>query len=81
MRSYQEEIYSAVVYKKNWCGSNTVVRTERNESFVFYYGNLIATVNHQAKTAHYDNCGYNNASTSARINAVKMACKDLNYKG
>jgi hypothetical protein len=79
-RSYQESIYNAVINKKNWGGSNVVVLTEDNITKVYFYGNRIAVVNHNTKTAEYDNCGYNNACTTARINAVKAACEELGYK-
>ena len=78
-RSYQESIYNAVINKKNWGGSNVVVLTEDNITKVYFYGNKIAVVNHTTKTATYDNCGYNNACTNARINAVKAACDELGY--
>lgn len=78
-RGYQESIYNAVINKKNWGGSNVVVCTEDNITKVYYYGNRIAMVNHTTKTATYDNCGYNNACTKARINAVKAACEELEY--
>jgi len=80
MRKYQEEIYNALVSKeKTWGGSNLVVNTDKNITEVFYYGNKIAIVNHETKCATFDNCGYNNASTTARINAVKEFCKDYSY--
>ena len=80
MRKYQEEIYNALVSKKKtWGGSNSVVNTDKNITEVFYYGNKIAIVNHETKCATFDNCGYNNASTTARINAVKEACDQLGY--
>lgn len=78
-RSYQQSIYNAVISKKNWGGSNVVVLTEDNITKVYFYGNKIAVVNHTTKTATYDNCGYNNACTNARINAVKAACDELGY--
>lgn len=80
MRSYQESIYDAVIRKTNWASSNVVVRTEDNITKVYFYGNRIAVVNHNTKTEEYDNCGYNNACTTARINAVKLACEKLGYK-
>jgi hypothetical protein len=80
MRKYQEEIYNALVSKKKaWGGSNSVVNTDKNISVIFYYGNKIAIVNHETKCATFDNCGYNNASTTARINAVKEFCNDYGY--
>ncbi len=80
MRPYQENIYSAVIGKKDWSGSNVVINTANNITNVYFYGNLIAVVNHTEKTARYNNCGYNNACTTSRINAVKMACKEMGYK-
>lgn len=79
MRGYQEKIMNAVINKSNWGGCNVLVNTTDNVTKVSFYGNLIATVNHSEKSAKYYNCGYNNACTSARINAVKMACEKLGY--
>ena len=79
MRAYQEDIINAIYSKKAWGGSNVVVRTENNVTEVFFYGNRIAVVNHETKCATFDNCGYNNASTTARINAVKKFCNDYGY--
>ena len=80
MRKYQEEIYNALTKKaKAWGGSNSVVKTNKNVSEVYYYDNKIAVVNHNTKRATFDNCGFNNASTTARINAVKEACNYLGY--
>ena len=80
LRDYQKQICQAVYGKSNYAGSNVVVRTEDNVTKVYFYGNRIAVVNHNTKTAEYDNCGYNNACTTARINAVKLACEELGYK-
>jgi hypothetical protein len=80
MRKCQEEIYNAIVSKKKaWGSSNSVVNTDKNITEVFYYGNKIAVVNHETKCATFNNCGYNNASTTARINAVKEFCNDYGY--
>lgn len=80
LRDYQKQICQAVFNKRDWAGSNVVVKTTDGFTSVYFYGNKIAEVNHTAKTATYDNCGYNNACTTARINAVKMACEELGYK-
>ena len=79
MRAYQEDIINAIYSKKTWGGSNVVVKTENNVTEVFFYGNKIAVINHNTKSATFDNCGYNNASTTARINAVKEFCNDYGY--
>lgn len=80
MRDYQYNICSAVMGKRDWAGSNTIVLTEDNVTSVLFYGHKIAVVNHNDKTAKYDNCGYNNACTTARINAVKRSVSFLGYK-
>ena len=80
MRKCQEEIYNALVSKKKaWGANNSVMKTDKNITEVFYYGNKIAVVNHETKCATFDNCGYNNASTTARINVVKEFCNDYGY--
>ena len=79
MRKYQEEIYSAVINKRDWMGSNVEVVTKNNVTKVKYYWTIIAIVNHNEKTAKFNNGGYTNASTTARINAVKEFCNDYGY--
>lgn len=79
MRKYQEEICSAVINKGNWMGSNVSVITENDITEVVYYCTKIAVVNHKTKSAKFNNGGYNNASTTARINAVKEACDYFGY--
>lgn len=79
MRGYQEDIINAIYSKKAWSGSNVVVRTENNVTEVFFHGNRIAVINHGTKSATFDNCGYNNAATTARINACKMYCENYGY--
>ena len=80
LRKNQKEIYDALVKKtKIWGGSNTVVKTNSYVSEVYYYGNKIAVIHHDTKCATFDNCGYNNSSTTLRINAVKEFCNDYGY--
>ena len=78
-RKYQEEIYSAVINKRDWMGSNVNVETNNGITEVIYYRTKIAIVNHNMKSAVFDNGGYTNAATTARINAVKEACDHLGY--
>ena len=80
MRDYQEKIIDAIISRKDWGGSNVVVVTINNVTKVSYYGHTIGVVNHTERVAECSNCGYTNASTTARINAVKMACDELGYK-
>ena len=79
MRDYQERIYDAITRKTNWCGNNVTVTTKNGITNVWYYYSLIGIVNHTTKTYKCDNCGYTNAATTARINAIKMACETLEY--
>lgn len=80
MRQYQADIYNALLKKGNWFGNKiSVVTSCGGVSEVYYCMNKIAVVNHNTKCATFDNCGYNNASTTARINAVKEFCNDYGY--
>lgn len=80
LRKNQQEIYDALVAKaKILGGSNTVVKTNGNVSEVYFHANKIAVVRHDTKCATFDNCGFNKASTTLRINAVKKFCNDYNY--
>lgn len=80
MRQYQEDIYNALVKKGNWFGNKTGVATScGGVSEVYYCMNKIAVVDHHKKSAKLDNCGFTNASTTARLNAVRDFCKDYEY--
>ena len=80
MRDYQEKIMSAIISRKDWGGSNVVVVTINNVTKISYYGSTIGVVDHNKKTAECSNCGFFNASTTARINAIVMSCNELGYK-
>ncbi len=80
MRDYQIKTCQTIVNKGNWAGSNMVINTENNVTKVWFYGNLIGVVNHCEKVVKVDNCGFKNACTTARINPIKMAAKELGYK-
>ena len=79
MRSYQEEIINALINKKDWMGSNTNVETKNGVTEVTFYRTKIAVVNHGTKTATFDNGGWKNTATTARINAVKEFCNNNGY--
>ena len=70
MRSYQEEIINALINKRDWMGSNTNVETKNGVTEVTFYRTKIAT---------FDNGGWKNAATTARINAVKEFCNNNGY--
>lgn len=79
MREYQQQIVNAVVSKTNWQGQNTLVETENNITHVIFYGYTIGVINHEKKCAKLDYCGHHTACTTARLNAIKLACDKLNY--
>lgn len=79
-RCYQKEVYNAILNKGNWVGNNTWVETTDGVTKVRYYLTTIAVINHVKKSVVINDGGYTNASTNARINAVKEACKELEYK-
>ena len=78
-RKYQEDIYVAVLDKRDFMGGNVIITTTNNVTEVVFYRTKIAVIDHNKKTVHYDNGGYTNAATTARINAVKAACEDHFY--
>ena len=80
MREYQEKIIDAIISRKDWGGSNVVVVTINNVTKVSYYGHTIGVVDHSKRVAECDHCSFYNTSTTARINAVKMACNKFGYK-
>lgn len=79
MRNYQEKIINALYNRDNWFGNNTNVETKNGVTEVTFYRTKIAVVNHGTKTATFDNGGWENAATTARINAVKEFCKNYGY--
>ena len=79
-RKYQENIYAAVLDKRDFMGGNVTIATTNNVTEVVFYRTKIAVIDHKKKTVHYDNGGFTNAATTARINAVKAACERLYYK-
>ena len=79
MRAYQEEIINALYNRGNWMGNNTNVETKNGVTEVTFYRTKIAVINHGTKTATFDNGGWTNAATTARINAVKEFCNDYGY--
>ena len=79
-RFYQKEIYNAILNKDSWVGNKTWVETADGVTKVRYYLTTIAVINHVKKSVVINDGGYTNASTNARINAVKEACKELEYK-
>ena len=80
MRECQKQICQAIIKKRDWGGSNVVVTTINNVTKISFYGSVIGLVDHNNRTAKCDNCGYCNACTTARINAIIMACNELKYK-
>ena len=79
MRSYQIGIKNAILNKGNWFGNNVCLTTKDSITNVVFYGNIIGIIDHNKKVACVDNCGFNNACTTARINAIKDAAKELKY--
>lgn len=81
LRKYQKEILQALVDKNDYAGNNVVIRTNISGiTNVYYYGFKIATVYYREKRAEFNNCGFENACTTARINAVKLACDKMGFK-
>jgi hypothetical protein len=77
MRKYQEEMYEALVNKKDYYANNVVISTnDDNVTNIYFYGSKIGSINHANKSYSVDHCGFHNACTTARINVIKMVCDD-----
>lgn len=81
LRLYQREIIKALIDGEDYAGNDVVIRTNIiGITNVYYYGNKVATIYYREKRAEFNNCGFDNACTTARINAVKLACDKMGFK-
>ena len=81
MRVYQENIYSALISKRNWCGNNTQVINKGNGvTEIIYYWSKIGEIDHNKRTAILDHCGYHTVSTSSRLKAIREFCNNYDYE-
>ena len=70
MRKVEMQMNTAIRYRRNWAGSNTMVRVSREVIEVFLHGNHIATYNYADKELALFDGGWQSNTTKSRLNAL-----------
>ena len=66
---------TAIRYRRNWAGSNTMVRVYKEVVEVFLHGNHIATFDHVHQNLYIFDGGWQSNTTKSRLNAL---CYEFN---
>ncbi len=61
---------TAIRYRRNWAGSNTMVRVSREVVEVFLHGNHIASVDTATNQLQIFDGGWQTVTTKSRLNAL-----------
>ena len=61
---------SAIRYRRNWAGSNTMVRVSKEVVEVFLHGNQIASVDTATNDLTLFDGGWQSVTTKSRLNAL-----------
>ena len=70
MRKIEQQMNSAIRYRRNWAGSNTMVRVSREVIEVFLHGNHIASVDTATNQLQIFDGGWQSVTTKSRLNAL-----------
>ena len=70
MRKIEEQMNTAIRYRRNWAGSNTMVRVSREVIEVFLHGNHIASVDTATNDLTLFDGGWQSVTTKSRLNAL-----------
>ena len=70
MRKIEEQMNTAIRYRRNWAGSNTMVRVSREVVEVFLHGNHIASVDTATNDLTLFDGGWRSNTTKSRLNAL-----------
>ena len=70
MRKIEQQMNSAIRYRRNWAGSNTMVRVSREVVEVFLHGNHIASVDTATNDLTLFDGGWQSVTTKSRLNAL-----------
>ena len=70
MRKVEIQMNHAIRYRKNWAGSNTMVRVYKEVVEVFLHGNHIASVDTATNQLQIFDGGYQSVTTKSRLNAL-----------
>ena len=70
MRKIEQQMNTAIRYRKNWAGSNTMVRVSREVVEVFLHGNHIASLDTATHKLTIKDGGWQSNTTKSRLNAL-----------
>ena len=70
MRLIEKQMNTAIRYRKNWAGSNTMVRVSKEVVEVFLHGNHIASVDTATNQLQIFDGGWQTVTTKSRLNAL-----------
>ena len=70
MRKVEIQMNHAIRYRRNWAGSNTMVRVYREVVEVFLHGNHIASVDTATNQLQIFDGGWQSVTTKSRLNAL-----------
>ena len=70
MRKIEQQMNTAIRYRQNWAGSNTMVRVSREVVKVFLHGNHIASVDTATNDLTLFDGGWQSVTTKSRLNAL-----------
>ena len=70
MRKIEEQMNTAIRYRRNWAGSNTMVRVYKEVVEVFLHGNHIASVDTATNDLTLFDGGWQSVTTKSRLNAL-----------
>ena len=70
MRKIEQQMNTAIRYRNNWAGSNTMVRVSREVVEVFLHGNHIASVDTATNDLTIFDGGWQSVTTKSRLNAL-----------
>ena len=76
MRKVEEQMNQAIRYRRNWAGSNTMVRVYKEVIEVFLHGNHIASVDTATNNLTLFDGGWQSNTTKSRLNAL---CDEFAY--
>ena len=79
MRKVEEQMNQAIRYRRNWAGSNTMVRVYKEVIEVFLHGNHIASVDTATHALTLFDGGWQSNTTKSRLNALleEFTCNGL----
>ena len=70
MRKIEEQMNTAIRYRRNWASSNTMVRVYKEVVEVFLHGNHIASLDTATHKLTIKDGGWQSVTTKSRLNAL-----------